>query len=152
MSFSRTETAALQAGRVEICPPALRRPRPRWRERLLDWLAGSLPDDAGTDDAEDAGPLPAGMTPLDAVQEEFLTALDDVPAAHHTDLARRIQEARSLRALWHLRTEVFNAVSRQCGQGEAIARLQRLNRHFPARMPRSSFGGFDAAPQLEHHR
>jgi hypothetical protein len=130
----------------------VRRPRARWRERLLDWLAGCGPEDIASDDAEDEGPMPAGATPLDTVQEEFLAAVDDVPAVHYTDLIERIQEARSLRALWHLRTEVFNVVSRARGQGEAIARLQRLNRHFPARMPRSGSRIFEAAPQLEHLR
>ena len=144
-----TKTTAPAPRRIEICPPAVRRPRPRWRERLLDWLAGSVAGDPCSDDAEDEGPVPAGAAPLDAVQEEFLKAVDDAPAAHYTDLVERIQEARSLRALWHLRTEVFNAVSRERGQGEAIARLQHLNRHFPARMPRSGCGFFDG-PRVEH--
>jgi hypothetical protein len=137
--------------RIEICPPAVRRPRPGWRERLLDWLAGGVPEEQGIDDAEDDGPVPAGAMPLDAVQEDFLRAVDDVTAVHYTDLIERIQESRSLRALWHLRTEVFNVVSRDRGQGEATARLQRLNRHFPARVPRRGFGSVDGT-QLERSR
>jgi hypothetical protein len=134
--------------RVEICPPALPRPALGWRQRLLDWLAGSWP----VDEAEALEAVEAAhpqVTRVDGVRLEFVAALDDIATPEAVDLAWRIRSARSLRELWHLRTEVFNVVSRHGGQGLATARLQRLNRHFPARAPRSGFGGFDAEPH--HH-
>ena len=47
-------------------------------------------------------------------------------------------DARSLRELWHLRAEVYNAVAIQFNQYEAEQRLSRLNRHFPTRAPRAT--------------
>ncbi|WP_280155258.1 hypothetical protein [Piscinibacter sp. XHJ-5] len=146
-SHNPSKPPANAPARVEICPPALQRARLGWRQRLLDWLAGSWPHgDDGDDDDQDV--TAAGATPLDSVRDEFVHALDDIPTTQALDLALRLGSARSLRALWHLRTEVFNVVSCHAGQGEATARLQRLNRHFPARAPRSGFGGFDAEPHL----
>ncbi|HEV7912690.1 MAG TPA: hypothetical protein VGP22_02895 [Albitalea sp.] len=137
--------------RVEICPPALLRARPGWRERFVDWLAGNWPTIEADGPEVDVEPS-RGATPLDSVRFEFVASLDDIATAEATDVAFRIQRARSLRELWHQRTEVFNIVSRHAGQHEATTRLQRLNRHFPARAPRSGFGGFDAAPQVSGRR
>jgi len=133
--------------RVEICPPALQRGPVGWKQRFLDWLVGNWPADEDDEPEVDAEST-SGATPLAVVRLEFVAALDDIATAEAIDLAVRIRHARSLRELWHLRTEVFNVVSRHGGQGEATARLQRLNRHFPARAPRSGFGGFDAEPHL----
>lgn len=147
-SHLRSKPAAAPA-RVEICPPALQRPRPGWRQRLLDWLAGSWPEaTAEADEIDDEPVVARGVTPLEAARDEFAQALADIVTGAAIDLGMRVRRARSLRELWHLRTEVFNVVSRHAGQGEATERLQRLNRHFPVRAPRSGFGGFDAAPHL----
>jgi hypothetical protein len=131
-------TSVAAPARVEICPPALHGPH-GWRERLIDWLAGSWPVDEP--DAAPAGAAEDDL--LDPVRGEFAAALDDIATREAADLVWRIGCARSLRELWHLRTELFNIVSCSAGQAEATARLQRLNRHFPARAPRSGFGGFD---------
>lgn len=58
-------------------------------------------------------------------------------------LQQRINIARSLHELWHLRPEVFKLVALRYSQGEAQSRLDRLNRHFPTRAPRSGFGAFE---------
>lgn len=137
--------------RVEICPPALPRVALGWRRRLTDWLAGSCTVDEA-EALEAAAERPADLTAIDAVRLEFVDALHDIGTPEAGDLAWRIRDARSLRELWHLRTELFNIVSRHGGQALATARLQRLNRHFPARAPRSGFGGFDAEPHLQHLR
>ena len=126
--------------RIEICPPAIRR-APRWTDRLKDWLgqgwAAALPRPAATARAR-------GDTPLSQVRAEFIASLGDVENRPAIDLCERIGAARSLRELWHLRAEIFSIVSCERDQAEARARLSRLNRHFPARAPRSGFGGFDA--------
>ena len=114
-----------------------------WSLRLLAWLTqgwSSAPAAAADPDGEP----PPDITPLMMVRFEFIGCLDDVPTQLAADLAGRIRRARSLRELWHLRTDVFNVVSRHCDQGEAMARLKRLNRHFPVRAPRSGFVGLDA--------
>src|SRR5207248_5549295 len=96
--------------KVEICPPALPRPRRGWRRRLLDWLAGSWPDDIEA--ATEAAPPATGEDPaialLETVRLEFTDAIGDIPITDTMDLRQRIRGARSLRELWHLRTEVFN--------------------------------------------
>jgi len=137
-------SAVSSQGRVEICPPALHGPSPGWRRRLLDWLAGSWPaaDEPPVDPALDGAE--EDDEALEAVRAEFAAALQDIASRPAADLVWRIRCARSLRELWHLRTELFNIVSCSAGQAEATARLQPLNRHFPARAPRSGFGGFDA--------
>jgi hypothetical protein len=55
------------------------------------------------------------------------------------ELRGLIRGARSLRELWHLRAEVYNAVAVQTSQLDAETRLARLNKHFPTRAPRSGF-------------
>ena len=51
----------------------------------------------------------------------------------------RVQQAHSLRELWHLRSDVYNTVALAHSQGEAEARLLLINQHFPTRAPRSQF-------------
>ena len=144
LSSHRAQTLQPGPTRVEICPPAPA-PRTNFLDRLLDRLADWLGEGYHRSlpaDEEDSRP-PAGITPLSLVRLEFVGALDDIQSRQAADLGVRIRRARSLRELWHLRADVFNAISCHCDQNEARQRLARLNRHFPARAPRSSFGGFD---------
>jgi hypothetical protein len=76
---------------------------------------------------------------LDA-RGEFLTMLADLHGAEILQLRERVHRARSLRELWHLRTDVFRVVAVQRDQAEAEDRLAWLNRYFPTRSPRSAFG------------
>ena len=52
----------------------------------------------------------------------------------------RVQEARSLRELWHVRADLYRVIAVAHSQREAEERLLLLNRHFPTRAPRSQFG------------
>jgi len=72
---------------------------------------------------------------------EFLVMLADLRGADTLQLRERIQRARSLRELWHLRADVFSVVAVQRDQAEAEDRLVWLARYFPTRAPRSAFGG-----------
>jgi len=47
-----------------------------------------------------------------------------------------IVQARSLRELWHLRTDVFRVVALHRGQTEAEMRMEALDAHFPIRASR----------------
>lgn len=132
--------------RLEICPPS-----PAGQHGVMNDLLGRLIDWLGTcfqrrahvpADSNDFRP-PAGTPFLPEVRLEFAQAVADVPTRAADVLAHRIHNAHSLRELWHLRAEVFSAVSCHCDQAEARSRLARLNRHFPTRAPRSGFGGFD---------
>lgn len=139
--------------RVEVCPPALlpgAAAAPGWRASLRDWL-----DTGWGRPVRRAGPRqqPPG-DPIGAVRAEFLQSLSDIRTQQVGMLQQRIHIARSLHELWHLRPEVFKLVALRFSQGEAQSRLDRLNRHFPTRAPRSGFGAFEpgaaAAPQRPH--
>lgn len=123
------DTLASRIGwRAEVCPPSLRQaPRSAW-SRLWFWLLAP-------------GPLQASPPPnrLPPVRRDFLDTLGDIADPSAGDLCDRIGRARSLRELWHLRADVFNAVARYHSQHEAERRLAQLNRHFPTRAPRSGF-------------
>ena len=88
-------------------------------------------------------PAPLDSAPplnrLPAVRHDFAACVTDVPPAAARALLGHIDQARSLRDLWHLRAEVFNLVALHHSQTEAETRLTRLNRHFPTRAPRSGF-------------
>ncbi len=132
---SRTRAAAAPASRLEVCPPPS--PRGPWWQRAWHWLAigwAPMPSHA----YRGVGPL--DMAPLDAVKQEFLDALADVPGSAADRLVDRIEAARSMRELWHLRVEVFRLVALLRNQAVADRRLADLNRHFPTRAPRSGFG------------
>ena len=148
--IDRLRRQALRSGsrrRLEICPPALVQGSvgfaPGWR----GWLhAGWNVSASGT--AGQRQPLAGGATDprLRRVRDEFLQALQDIGTQQVGVLQGRIRIARSLRELWHLRPEVFKRVALHFSQAEAQSRLDRLNRHFPTRSPRSGFGLLDSPP------
>ena len=112
------------APRANVCPPDVVPRRDSLWTATLRWLAGS-----------DAALAPALRTPLERARAEFITALDDLLAVDPNGLLERAQRARSLRDLWHLRSELYTFIARRAGQAEADARLARVNRHFPTRTP-----------------
>jgi hypothetical protein len=130
--------------RIESCPPAAGPSPAGWSARLLDWLGQGW--NTGDDTQNGVFAAPAQRNRLESIRIEFAACLDDVPTHRAADLRYRIARTRSLYELWHMRTEVFVLVSRHTDETQATSRLSRLNRHFPARAPRSGFGGFDALP------
>lgn len=117
--------------RLEICPPERRMTPRSWWCRLQEWVAAGWP--GGSNELPDDAPLAR-------IKREFADATTDLSGDRADELIDRLHGARSLRELWHLRTQVFSLVSLQHSQHEADVRLARLNRHFPARAPRSGFG------------
>ncbi|MCC7151682.1 MAG: hypothetical protein IT501_06735 [Rubrivivax sp.] len=113
--------------RVEVRPPSLRHAPGTLGQRLLFWLMAPAPQDA-------APPL----NRLPQVKQEFQDSLVDVPLPAADTLRSAIDGAHSLRALWHLRTDVYGAVAQTHSEHVALQRLDRLNRHFPTRAPRVS--------------
>lgn len=132
---SRTRPA-----RLEVCPPRRGRSGVGWKTRVKQWFTagwtgGDSPDTVGSE---------ASLALASARQDFFAAAADlELPAAGA--LLDRIEFARSLRELWHLRAEVFALVSLELSQFEADRRLARLNAHFPSRSPRSAFGALSPA-------
>ncbi len=126
----RPSPAAPTTGlRCAVRPPSLcHAPDSRWA-RLMHWMLAPAPGDS-------APPIRT----LPAVRADFHDAVADLVQAREAgELVRRIEHSRSLRELWHLRTEVYRLVALQYSQAEADERLARLNRHFPTRAPRSGF-------------
>ena len=131
--------------RLEVYPPALRRPSiatecASWREHLGRWIETAWPGSLMATRQADSSKVRAGAAPLASVRHEFARSLSDIRTQQAGATLNRIRLARSLHELWHLRPEVFNLVSRHDDQAEADRRLALLNRHFPTRAPRSAFG------------
>lgn len=135
MSFSlllrpryRDSLASRLGPRAEVCPPSLRQaPSSPWM-RLWFWLMAP-------------GPLQASPTlnRLPPVRQDFRDSVRDIGNEAAGALCTRIDQARTLREMWHLRTELYSVVAVHHSQHEAERRLARLNRHFPTRSPRSGF-------------
>lgn len=135
--------------RFESCPPAMvglpGGVSVGWRAGLHGWLhSGWATPRAGR--ADDGGDTTVVDPRLERVRAEFLQALDDVRTQQAGMVQDRLRIARSLRELWHLRPEVFKIVSLHRDQAEAQSRLDRLNRHFPTRSPRSGFASLESHP------
>lgn len=130
--LGKAAPTTLTQPRVEICPPELwpsslslsGRLR-RWTQRLVQRATPYLPEPARP------------VNRLALVKAEFREMLGDLPSHDAQALLENIERARSLRELWHLRSSVYNLVAMELTQGEAERRLAQLNRHFPARAPRS---------------
>ncbi len=154
----RLRRQALRFGsrrRIEICPPALLHGTAGFAPGWRSWLqAGWSASASGLADPRHAAVEGGNEPRLRRVRDEFLQALLDIRTQQAGMLQGRIRIARSLRELWHLRPEVFRLVALHFSQAEAQSRLDRLNRHFPTRSPRSGFGLLDlpAARERAAHR
>ncbi len=125
--------SSLMHSRVEVCPPELWPSSISWSgkfQRLGSRLRSHI-----------APWRPANERPVNRlalVKSEFQASLVDVQRHSTEELLDKIERARSLRELWHLRSLVYGEVAMGVTQGEAELRLSRLNRHFPVRAPRAS--------------
>jgi len=113
--------------RMNVCPPDVVPRRDSLWTATLRWLVGG-----------DVEVVPALRTPLERARTEFVAALVGLEEADHHGLLQRAQHARSLRELWHLRSELYTLIARRVSQVEADARLARVNQHFPTRAQRGS--------------
>ena len=104
--------------------------------RVRSWLSAGW---NGTPMQEDDGADRSLV--LAAARQDFFQSVVDLTLPAAAKLLDRIEFARTMRDLWHLRAEVFALVSLERSQLEADRRLALLNRHFPTRAPRSGFGG-----------
>lgn len=113
--------------RVEVCPPALWPSSMTLWGRAKRWLNRSpwLPD------------AQRPVNRLALVKQEFRVSLADLRSPEATELGERIERARSLRELWHLRSSLYHLLAIDFSQLEAERRMAQLNRHFPMRAPRN---------------
>jgi hypothetical protein len=120
--------------RMNVCPPDVCPASDSLWSATLRWLVGGNVD-----------VVPSLRTPLEKARSEFVAAMDGLLDIDHDDLLRRAQHARSLRELWHLRSELYTLIARRTSQFEADARLARVNQHFPTRAQRTSTPVTEAA-------
>ncbi len=143
------QAARVPGVRIETCPPghpAEARTAPRWLQRLWCGVIDTLrPGQVPADVAQSKRRRERELSVLHAAKDEFDEALDDLPADAVCALQMRVDAARSLHELWHLRAGVFGAVARHLNQDIAAQRLARMNRHFPTRAARSGFLPLDDA-------
>ena len=122
--------AAPSTLRFDVCPPDIFPARESLWAATLRWLVGNNTDVA-----------PSLRTPLERARSEFVSAMTGLEALDPNDLLRRAQHARSLRELWHLRSELYTMIARRVSQTEADARLARVNQYFPTRAQRAGNRG-----------
>lgn len=108
--------------RTEVCPPELFPSSVTLSGRLKRWWRGTQ----------------RPVNRLNQVKNEFRLSLDDLLCVDAARLGDRIEQARSLRELWHLRSTLYGLLAVEFSQSEAERRLSRLNRHFPLRAARSA--------------
>ena len=134
---SRSSHAARQASgpptsglnsRIEVCPPQLWPSSLTLWGRVQRWLMRGNP-------LQGCASRPVNR--LAKVKADFRQALDGLEGDDADLLAQRIECARSLRELWHLRCVLYLQLSIGFSQSEAEDCLARLNRHFPSLVPRS---------------
>ena len=124
--------------RMNVCPPDVCPASESLWSATLRWLVGG-----------DMEAVPSLRPPLEKARGEFVAAMDGLLDLDHDDLLRRAQHARSLRELWHLRSELYTLIARRISQVEADARLARVNQHFPTRAQRTSTPVTEAADVLQ---
>jgi hypothetical protein len=112
--------------RMNVCPPDVCPARDSSWSGLLRWLVGG-----------DVEAVPSLRTPLEKARTEFVAAMAGLNEFDHDDLLMRAQHARSLRELWHLRSELYTLIARRVSQHAADERLGRVNQHFPTRAQRT---------------
>lgn len=122
-------TTSAPNSRTEVCPPQLWPSSQTLWGRLQRWLARDSRLQPGTGQS---------TIRLARVKSEFTEAMDGLDGDEASQLAERIECARSMRELWHLRCVLYGQLSLLFSQSEAESRLARLNRHFPTRTPRST--------------
>jgi len=116
--------------RIDVCPPDVCPPRAGlWHMTRLRLSRTAT------------GP----RTPLDRARAEFVRATEGLATEDCGDLVRRAQHARSMRELWHLRSELYTLIARRASQQEADTRLARVNQHFPTRAQRSVISAVEMA-------
>jgi hypothetical protein len=120
--------------RMNVCPPDIVPARDSLWTSALRWLVGG-----------DTHVVPALRTPLERARSEFVAAMEGLVELDPNDLLNRARHARSLRELWHLRSELYTLIARRISQGEADVRLGRVNQHFPTRTQRASTFSTDSA-------
>ena len=113
--------------RMNVCPPDVCPKSDSLWSATLRWLVGG-----------DTEAVPALRTPLEKARSEFVAAMAGLIEVDPNALLKRAQHARSLRELWHLRSELYTLIARRISQFEADARLARVNQHFPTRAQRTS--------------
>lgn len=119
---------------MNVCPPDVCPQRDSLWSAARRWLVG------GNVEA-----VPALRTPLERARSEFVAAMTGLTEFDPQDLLKRALHARSLRELWHLRSELYTLIARRMGQPEADARLARVNQHFPTRTQRAGLSLPEAA-------
>ena len=74
-------------------------------------------------------PMPG--TELRKTRTSFHALLADIKSPRTYRVCYQIEASRTLRELWHLRTDVYELLAESRGESEANLRIASLNRHFP---------------------
>jgi hypothetical protein len=76
------------------------------------------------------GRKPVPRERLDAIRTAMWTELADLGMDGHEHVARRIEQARDVEALWFLRADLMHALSSLSDEADAARRMARITRLF----------------------
>lgn len=126
-------------------PPAGRSSAAGWLQRLTGRLHQDLAADRWQSPGEPspawAPPWPFGRGPrLARARTAFEEALADIDSPAADLLVLRIRRAGELPDLWHLRSRLFDVISRARSEEAAHQRVSDLDAHFRSTASRTGFG------------
>ena len=127
VAVSEASPSNMGLRRAEVTPPSLfSRTRPLWKS----WVSGFW---CWLWDMDEQTQPTTPATGLRKIKSEFNSAMWDLQSLRANHVRAMIEQARSLRELWHVRADVFRVISVHRGQAEAQLRLDSLDGHFPVR-------------------
>ncbi len=114
--------------------------RGNWLQRLVQQVHGGEPDPAWEPSQPGSAWLFGRGSRLARARAAFEQVLADIDTPQAELLVLRIRRAETLPELWHLRSRLFDVISRALSEEEAHRRLSDLDCHFPNSASRTGFG------------
>jgi hypothetical protein len=118
----------------------------------MQWIHSSLNSISGWLQAAEAPPLHADPGQTEAVRQAMLACLGEAGVDRYLRLGVRIRFCRDALELWHLRSELMEALSGMHGEQQARRELQSVSRQFQGLVPAGMWNSSNRSSGLHSAR